>query len=159
MFFVHARRPSRSPEFSDFLRRCLDKHVDNRWNATQLLQVPFHDFFTQLPDSLHTAPAPVPGRLNLKVIILGSPPHPKVEPAVQSVSSAVLDAICGVRNCTMCPGKTDNSSLCASADVSRTGFSFSIGFKVLSKSEPLTDRQPVRTHSRTHTQETVQPKD
>lgn len=29
----------RSPEFSSFLKRCLDKNVDNRWNATQLLQV------------------------------------------------------------------------------------------------------------------------
>uniref|UniRef100_A0A8D3AD73 non-specific serine/threonine protein kinase n=1 Tax=Scophthalmus maximus TaxID=52904 RepID=A0A8D3AD73_SCOMX len=36
-------QPSRwSPEFSDFLKRCLDKNVDNRWNATQLLQVPFN---------------------------------------------------------------------------------------------------------------------
>uniref|UniRef100_A0A8C9ZJN5 non-specific serine/threonine protein kinase n=1 Tax=Sander lucioperca TaxID=283035 RepID=A0A8C9ZJN5_SANLU len=35
-------QPSRwSPEFSDFLRRCLDKHVDNRWTPTQLLQHPF----------------------------------------------------------------------------------------------------------------------
>ncbi|XP_061584446.1 STE20-like kinase b [Cololabis saira] len=34
--------PSRwSPEFSDFLKRCLDKNVDNRWTATQLLQHPF----------------------------------------------------------------------------------------------------------------------
>uniref|UniRef100_A0A8C4NSJ8 non-specific serine/threonine protein kinase n=1 Tax=Dicentrarchus labrax TaxID=13489 RepID=A0A8C4NSJ8_DICLA len=33
-------QPSRwSPEFSDFLKRCLDKHVDNRWTAAQLLQV------------------------------------------------------------------------------------------------------------------------
>lgn len=29
----------RSPEFSSFLKRCLDKNVDNRWSATQLLQV------------------------------------------------------------------------------------------------------------------------
>ncbi|XP_010767634.1 STE20-like serine/threonine-protein kinase [Notothenia coriiceps] len=35
-------QPSRwSPEFSDFLKRCLDKHVDNRWTPTQLLQHPF----------------------------------------------------------------------------------------------------------------------
>ncbi|XP_020494738.1 STE20-like serine/threonine-protein kinase [Labrus bergylta] len=35
-------QPSRwSPEFSDFLRRCLDKHVDNRWGPSQLLQHPF----------------------------------------------------------------------------------------------------------------------
>ncbi|XP_029309900.1 serine/threonine-protein kinase 10-like isoform X1 [Cottoperca gobio] len=35
-------QPSRwSPDFSDFLKRCLDKHVDNRWNPTQLLQHPF----------------------------------------------------------------------------------------------------------------------
>ncbi|KAK7904785.1 hypothetical protein WMY93_017392 [Mugilogobius chulae] len=35
-------KPSRwSPEFSDFLRRCLDKNVDNRWSAAQLLQHPF----------------------------------------------------------------------------------------------------------------------
>ncbi|KAK5623467.1 hypothetical protein CRENBAI_013781 [Crenichthys baileyi] len=34
--------PSRwSPEFIDFLRRALDKHVDNRWSSTQLLQHPF----------------------------------------------------------------------------------------------------------------------
>uniref|UniRef100_A0A7N6APC9 non-specific serine/threonine protein kinase n=1 Tax=Anabas testudineus TaxID=64144 RepID=A0A7N6APC9_ANATE len=32
--------PSRwSPEFSDFLRRALDKNVDNRWGTVQLLQV------------------------------------------------------------------------------------------------------------------------
>ncbi|XP_037328266.2 STE20-like kinase b [Pungitius pungitius] len=35
-------QPSRwSPEFSDFLKRCLDKYVDNRWSPTQLLQHPF----------------------------------------------------------------------------------------------------------------------
>uniref|UniRef100_A0AAX7VRL4 non-specific serine/threonine protein kinase n=1 Tax=Astatotilapia calliptera TaxID=8154 RepID=A0AAX7VRL4_ASTCA len=35
-------QPSRwSPEFSDFLKRCLDKNIDNRWSAMQLLQVPF----------------------------------------------------------------------------------------------------------------------
>ncbi|XP_058497627.1 STE20-like kinase b [Solea solea] len=35
-------QPSRwSHEFSDFLKRCLDKNVDNRWNAAQLLQHPF----------------------------------------------------------------------------------------------------------------------
>ncbi|KAJ8001880.1 hypothetical protein DPEC_G00173990 [Dallia pectoralis] len=35
-------QPSKwSPEFSDFLRRCLDKNVDNRWNVAQLLQHPF----------------------------------------------------------------------------------------------------------------------
>ncbi|KAM3863241.1 STE20-like serine/threonine-protein kinase [Diretmus argenteus] len=34
--------PSRwSPEFSDFLRKALDKNVDNRWGTTQLLQHPF----------------------------------------------------------------------------------------------------------------------
>uniref|UniRef100_A0A673BEA4 non-specific serine/threonine protein kinase n=1 Tax=Sphaeramia orbicularis TaxID=375764 RepID=A0A673BEA4_9TELE len=34
--------PSRwSPEFNDFLRRALDKNVDNRWSAPQLLQHPF----------------------------------------------------------------------------------------------------------------------
>ncbi|XP_055083438.1 STE20-like serine/threonine-protein kinase isoform X2 [Periophthalmus magnuspinnatus] len=34
--------PSRwSPDFSDFLRRALDKNVDNRWSAPQLLQHPF----------------------------------------------------------------------------------------------------------------------
>ncbi|XP_071360814.1 STE20-like serine/threonine-protein kinase [Trachinotus anak] len=42
-------QPSRwSPEFSDFLKRCLDKNVDNRWNATQLLQ---HSFVTSVTDS------------------------------------------------------------------------------------------------------------
>ncbi|XP_058236312.1 STE20-like serine/threonine-protein kinase isoform X2 [Hemibagrus wyckioides] len=35
-------QPSRwSPEFSDFLKKALDKNVDHRWNATQLLQHPF----------------------------------------------------------------------------------------------------------------------
>ncbi|XP_064173231.1 STE20-like serine/threonine-protein kinase isoform X2 [Anguilla rostrata] len=35
-------QPSRwSPEFSDFLRKCLDKNVDNRWSTAQLLQHPF----------------------------------------------------------------------------------------------------------------------
>lgn len=34
--------PSRwSPEFSDFLRKALDKNVDNRWSTVQLLQHPF----------------------------------------------------------------------------------------------------------------------
>ncbi|KAF7668373.1 hypothetical protein LDENG_00016930 [Lucifuga dentata] len=34
--------PSRwSPEFKDFLRKALDKNVDNRWSAVQLLQHPF----------------------------------------------------------------------------------------------------------------------
>ncbi|KAK2815573.1 hypothetical protein Q5P01_026040 [Channa striata] len=42
-------QPSRwSPEFSDFLKRCLDKNVDNRWNATQLLQ---HSFVSSLTDN------------------------------------------------------------------------------------------------------------
>ncbi|XP_032383098.1 serine/threonine-protein kinase 10 isoform X2 [Etheostoma spectabile] len=42
-------QPSRwSPEFSDFLRRCLDKHVDNRWTSTQLLQ---HSFVASVQDS------------------------------------------------------------------------------------------------------------
>ncbi|XP_048862606.1 serine/threonine-protein kinase 10-like isoform X2 [Brienomyrus brachyistius] len=30
-----------SPEFSDFLRKALDKNVDNRWSSVQLLQHPF----------------------------------------------------------------------------------------------------------------------
>ncbi|TMS23703.1 Serine/threonine-protein kinase 10 [Larimichthys crocea] len=42
-------QPSRwSPEFSDFLKRCLDKHVDNRWTAMQLLQ---HTFISSVADS------------------------------------------------------------------------------------------------------------
>ncbi|KAM9363893.1 STE20-like serine/threonine-protein kinase [Symphorus nematophorus] len=42
-------QPSRwSPEFSDFLKRCLDKHVDNRWTATQLLQ---HSFLSTVADN------------------------------------------------------------------------------------------------------------
>ncbi|XP_074544901.1 STE20-like serine/threonine-protein kinase [Halichoeres trimaculatus] len=42
-------QPSRwSPEFSDFLRRCLDKHVDSRWSAAQLLQ---HSFLSTVTDS------------------------------------------------------------------------------------------------------------
>ncbi|XP_017287413.1 STE20-like serine/threonine-protein kinase isoform X2 [Kryptolebias marmoratus] len=41
--------PSRwSPEFIDFLRRALDKNVDNRWSAVQLLQ---HPFVTSVTDS------------------------------------------------------------------------------------------------------------
>uniref|UniRef100_A0A096MI08 non-specific serine/threonine protein kinase n=1 Tax=Poecilia formosa TaxID=48698 RepID=A0A096MI08_POEFO len=41
--------PSRwSPEFNDFLRRSLDKNVDNRWSSTQLLQ---HPFVTSVTDS------------------------------------------------------------------------------------------------------------
>ncbi|KAM6915935.1 STE20-like serine/threonine-protein kinase [Xenentodon cancila] len=41
--------PSRwSPEFSDFLRKALDKNVDNRWSAAQLLQ---HPFVTTVTDS------------------------------------------------------------------------------------------------------------
>lgn len=38
--FLTVCLPVRSPEFNDFLKRCLDKHVDNRWSAAQLLQVP-----------------------------------------------------------------------------------------------------------------------
>ncbi|KAI4886096.1 hypothetical protein NFI96_020206 [Prochilodus magdalenae] len=35
-------QPSRwSPEFSDFLKKALDKNVDQRWSTTQLLQHPF----------------------------------------------------------------------------------------------------------------------
>uniref|UniRef100_H3D721 non-specific serine/threonine protein kinase n=1 Tax=Tetraodon nigroviridis TaxID=99883 RepID=H3D721_TETNG len=35
-------QPSRwSPEFNDFLRKALDKNVDNRWSSIQLLQHPF----------------------------------------------------------------------------------------------------------------------
>nr|XP_046257594.1 STE20-like kinase b [Scatophagus argus] len=42
-------QPSRwSPEFSDFLKRCLDKHVDSRWSAAQLLQ---HSFVSNVLDS------------------------------------------------------------------------------------------------------------
>ncbi|KAM9857230.1 STE20-like serine/threonine-protein kinase [Aulostomus maculatus] len=42
-------QPSRwSPEFSDFLKRCLDKNVDNRWGAPQLLQ---HSFVSSVADS------------------------------------------------------------------------------------------------------------
>ncbi|XP_023698314.2 STE20-like serine/threonine-protein kinase isoform X3 [Paramormyrops kingsleyae] len=37
-----------SPEFSDFLRKALDKNVDNRWNSIQLLQ---HPFAANVPDS------------------------------------------------------------------------------------------------------------
>uniref|UniRef100_G3P443 non-specific serine/threonine protein kinase n=1 Tax=Gasterosteus aculeatus aculeatus TaxID=481459 RepID=G3P443_GASAC len=41
--------PSRwSPEFNDFLRRALDKNVDNRWGTQQLLQ---HPFVTSVTDS------------------------------------------------------------------------------------------------------------
>uniref|UniRef100_A0A667XHW2 non-specific serine/threonine protein kinase n=1 Tax=Myripristis murdjan TaxID=586833 RepID=A0A667XHW2_9TELE len=42
-------QPSRwSPEFSDFLRRCLDKNVDNRWSTAQLLQ---HSFVASVEDN------------------------------------------------------------------------------------------------------------
>ncbi|KAG7219598.1 hypothetical protein INR49_018975 [Caranx melampygus] len=41
--------PSRwSPEFNDFLRKALDKNVDNRWGTAQLLQ---HPFVTSVTDS------------------------------------------------------------------------------------------------------------
>ncbi|XP_035519404.1 STE20-like serine/threonine-protein kinase isoform X4 [Morone saxatilis] len=41
--------PSRwSPEFNDFLRKALDKNVDNRWSPVQLLQ---HPFVTSVTDS------------------------------------------------------------------------------------------------------------
>ncbi|XP_047459683.1 STE20-like serine/threonine-protein kinase isoform X2 [Mugil cephalus] len=41
--------PSRwSSEFKDFLRKALDKNVDNRWSAAQLLQ---HPFVTSVTDS------------------------------------------------------------------------------------------------------------
>uniref|UniRef100_A0A672J925 non-specific serine/threonine protein kinase n=1 Tax=Salarias fasciatus TaxID=181472 RepID=A0A672J925_SALFA len=41
--------PSRwSPEFSDFLRKALDKNVDHRWSSVQLLQ---HPFVTSVTDS------------------------------------------------------------------------------------------------------------
>uniref|UniRef100_A0A667Y822 non-specific serine/threonine protein kinase n=1 Tax=Myripristis murdjan TaxID=586833 RepID=A0A667Y822_9TELE len=41
--------PSRwSPEFNDFLRKALDKNVDNRWGTVQLLQ---HPFVTSVADS------------------------------------------------------------------------------------------------------------
>uniref|UniRef100_A0A1A8KJ78 non-specific serine/threonine protein kinase n=1 Tax=Nothobranchius kuhntae TaxID=321403 RepID=A0A1A8KJ78_NOTKU len=42
-------QPSRwSPEFTDFLKRCLDKNVDNRWGAARLLQ---HSFVSAVTDS------------------------------------------------------------------------------------------------------------
>ncbi|KAM4750553.1 STE20-like serine/threonine-protein kinase [Anableps anableps] len=42
-------QPSRwSPEFSDFLKRCLDKNLDSRWSAAQLLQ---HSFILTVTDS------------------------------------------------------------------------------------------------------------
>ncbi|XP_062399106.1 STE20-like kinase b [Sardina pilchardus] len=42
-------QPSKwSPEFSDFLRRCLDKNVDNRWSPVQLLQ---HRFVSSVLDN------------------------------------------------------------------------------------------------------------
>ncbi|KAI1896816.1 hypothetical protein AGOR_G00098760 [Albula goreensis] len=42
-------QPSRwSPEFRDFLRRALDKNVDNRWSTAQLLQ---HAFVTSVMDN------------------------------------------------------------------------------------------------------------
>ncbi|XP_071396197.1 STE20-like serine/threonine-protein kinase isoform X1 [Centroberyx affinis] len=41
--------PSRwSPEFNDFLRKALDKNVDNRWGTLQLLQ---HPFVSRVADS------------------------------------------------------------------------------------------------------------
>nr|XP_061791669.1 serine/threonine-protein kinase 10-like [Nerophis lumbriciformis] len=42
-------QPSRwSSEFNDFLKRCLDKNVDNRWSAAQLLQ---HSFVSSVTGS------------------------------------------------------------------------------------------------------------
>lgn len=36
---------SRSPEFNDFLRKALDKNVDNRWSSVQLIQASFLPLF------------------------------------------------------------------------------------------------------------------
>uniref|UniRef100_A0A7N6FHT3 non-specific serine/threonine protein kinase n=1 Tax=Anabas testudineus TaxID=64144 RepID=A0A7N6FHT3_ANATE len=51
-------QPSRwSPEFNDFLKRCLDKNVDSRWSATQLLQVSLKP----LCESVSSAPLKLSG--------------------------------------------------------------------------------------------------
>lgn len=90
----------RSPEFSDFLKRCLDKHVDNRWSAAQLLQVPFARAFIQLFHSSsgplsHCLPVAQDFTWSLKLSDNPcSPSHTHVPPAMQSISSTVLDGIC-----------------------------------------------------------------
>ncbi|KAG9350498.1 hypothetical protein JZ751_026864 [Albula glossodonta] len=49
-------QPSRwSPEFRDFLRRALDKNVDNRWSTAQLLQV--RQTYIPDPGDSHLLPA------------------------------------------------------------------------------------------------------
>lgn len=42
LFFVFFPR---SPEFNDFLRKALDKNVDNRWSSVQLIQASFLPLF------------------------------------------------------------------------------------------------------------------
>uniref|UniRef100_A0A4W6D0J6 non-specific serine/threonine protein kinase n=1 Tax=Lates calcarifer TaxID=8187 RepID=A0A4W6D0J6_LATCA len=74
-------QPSRwSPEFSDFLKRCLDKNVDNRWNSTQLLQVPTlqHSYFVYTlkfgtPFFTISSTSAIPSHLNRVIIHV---PHP-----------------------------------------------------------------------------------
>uniref|UniRef100_A0A8C7IDT9 non-specific serine/threonine protein kinase n=1 Tax=Oncorhynchus kisutch TaxID=8019 RepID=A0A8C7IDT9_ONCKI len=52
-------QPSRwSPEFSDFLRKCLDKNVDNRWNVAQLLQVMVTHLFPPFALTFPFVPSP-----------------------------------------------------------------------------------------------------
>uniref|UniRef100_A0A674APU1 non-specific serine/threonine protein kinase n=1 Tax=Salmo trutta TaxID=8032 RepID=A0A674APU1_SALTR len=73
-------QPSRwSPEFSDFLRKCLDKNVDNRWNVAQLLQVMVTHLlppFALTPPPLLLSPPPL--LLSPPPLLLSpsSPPQP-----------------------------------------------------------------------------------
>uniref|UniRef100_A0A8C7TUP1 non-specific serine/threonine protein kinase n=1 Tax=Oncorhynchus mykiss TaxID=8022 RepID=A0A8C7TUP1_ONCMY len=67
-------QPSRwSPEFSDFLRKCLDKNVDNRWNVAQLLQVMVTHLFP--PFALTFPFVPSPYLLFSSAHLLFSSPH------------------------------------------------------------------------------------
>lgn len=96
--------PFRSPEFSNFLKRCLDKNVDNRWSATQLLQVPFSQnvwaALSGVPEYLfyyyvlHLCTWPLKSTDNPSY-----PPHLHQAPATQSVSSTGLDDICVPLRC------------------------------------------------------------
>uniref|UniRef100_A0A8C6TP55 non-specific serine/threonine protein kinase n=1 Tax=Neogobius melanostomus TaxID=47308 RepID=A0A8C6TP55_9GOBI len=83
--------PSRwSPEFSDFLRRSLDKNVDHRWSTAQLLQ---HPFVTSVTDSkplrelIAEAKAEVTEIIEEKHVSLPVPGH-KRAPSDASVASS-----------------------------------------------------------------------
>uniref|UniRef100_A0A8C7WAJ1 non-specific serine/threonine protein kinase n=1 Tax=Oncorhynchus mykiss TaxID=8022 RepID=A0A8C7WAJ1_ONCMY len=102
-------QPSRwSPEFSDFLRKCLDKNVDNRWNVAQLLQVMvthlFPPFCPHFPLCSLTLPplllSPLLSSLPHHLLFFPStPPHGHLvassedEKLPQSPSASILESL------------------------------------------------------------------